>query len=330
MAKTYAILGAAGCFSVQTALWLLDHAEPSKVIGVGRHPLPEDSFSLGVHRRKGYEYHAYHVTYEWEELLELLDRERPEVIINFAAQGEGALSWKKSWRYFETNCVGLTRLVEHLGKRDWLERFIHIGTSELYGSVGHAVNEDHPIKPTNPYAVSKAAFDMHLECIRDVLGFRMNIIRPSNAYCPAQRLHRVIPKAVVLGLQGKKLPLQGGGAVRKSYFHARDLARAIYLVSENAPLGAIYNCGPKEPISIREIVEKTAQALGMPFDDLVEMAPARQGEDACYWLDSSRLMRDTGWAPQISLEEGLAEMVEWGRAYLGNLQEYPTDYVLRA
>lgn len=330
MAKTYAILGAAGCFSIQTAQWLLDHADPVKVVGVGRHPLPDDAFSLGIQHRKGYEYHAYHVTYEHAELLDLLDRIKPEVIINFAAQGEGALSWKSSWRYFETNCVGLTRLSEALGKRDWLERFIHIGTSELYGSVERAVDETYPIKPTNPYAVSKAAFDMHLECVRDVLGFPMNIIRPSNAYCPAQRLHRVVPKAVVLGLQGKKLPLQGGGVVRKSYFHARDLARAIYLVSEKAPLGAIYNCGPKEPITIRALVEKTAQALNIPFDHLVEMAPGRQGEDACYWLDSSKLERDTGWRQEISLEQGLAEMVDWGRAYLDKLKDQPTDYVLRA
>jgi len=330
MTKTYAILGAAGCFSVETAFWLLDHAKPAKVIGVGRHPLPDEPFARGIGRRPGYEYHAFHVTYELDSLLELLDRERPAIVVNFAAQGEGALSWRKSWRYFETNCVGLSRLTEELGKRDWLERFIHIGTSELYGSVDRPVDESYPIRPTNPYAVSKAAFDMHLECIRDVLKFPMNIIRPSNAYCAGQRLHRVIPKAVLFGLTGRKLPLQGGGTVRKSYLHARDLARAIQLVAERAPLGAIYNCGPAQPITIREVVERVARALGMPFEDLVTLAPARPGEDACYWLDSSRLERDVGWKPTVGWDEGLAEMVAWGRRYVDPLRDAPTDYVLRA
>src|ERR1051325_7487971 len=121
-----------------------------------------------------------------------------------------------------------------------------MGPSDLYGSVATASNEVTPIKPTSPYAASKAAFDLYLISVANVLKFRMNIIRPSNAYCPGQRLHRVIPRAVVCGLTGQKLPLQGGGRAEKSYIHARDLGRAIHLVAEKAPLGTIYNAGPAE------------------------------------------------------------------------------------
>jgi len=71
-------------------------------------------------------------------------------------------------------------------KRDWLERFIQIGTSEMYGSVSHATKEDEPIKPTSPYAASKVAFDMYLESRAQVPEVPMNVIRPSNAYCPGQ------------------------------------------------------------------------------------------------------------------------------------------------
>ena len=89
-------------------------------------------------------------------------------------------------------------------KRDWLERFIQIGTSEMYGSVEHATKEDEPIKPSSPYAASKVAFDMYLMSVHKFLKFPMNIIRPSNAYCPGQLLHRVIPKAVICGLEGRE------------------------------------------------------------------------------------------------------------------------------
>src|SRR5256885_1342672 len=99
----------------------------------------------------------------------------------------------------------------------------------------------------------------------------MHMIRPSNAYCPGQLLHRVIPKAVVCGLTGRKLPLQGGGRAEKSYIHARDLGRAIHLVAEKAPLGTIYNVGPPEPTAIRTVVELTAAALGMNFEQVCEM-----------------------------------------------------------
>ncbi|RTL73041.1 MAG: NAD-dependent epimerase/dehydratase family protein, partial [Hyphomicrobiales bacterium] len=141
MGKTYCVLGGGGSFGIHTALYLLDHAAPKKVIGVGRNLLRAEPFSLGIERRRGFEYHARHVTYELDLLLKLLDEERPQVIINYAAQGEGAASWENSWRYFETNAVGLTRLCEELMKRDWLERFIHIGTSEIYGSVSEPARE---------------------------------------------------------------------------------------------------------------------------------------------------------------------------------------------
>ena len=200
--------------------------------------------------------------------MEILDKEHPEVIVNYAAQGEGEASWKKSWRCFETNSMTLARLTEELMARNYLERFIQIGKSELYGSRDFRAKEDTPIKPTSPYAASKATFDMHLMAIHNVLNFPMNIVRPSNAYCPGQLLHRVIPKAVLCGLTGGKLPLHGSGRAENSYIRARDLARAIHLVAAKAPLGTVYNAGSKDPTSIRRVVELVAEALAIPFADL--------------------------------------------------------------
>lgn len=329
MGKTYAILGGGGSFGIHTALYLLEHANPNKVIGIGRNPLRDEPFTLNVQKHPKYKYHAYHVTYEFDLLMELLDKEKPEVIINFAAQGEGAVSWKHSWRFFETNSMALARLAEELSKRDWLERFIQIGTSEMYGSVEYATKESEPIKPTSPYAASKVAFDMYLESIHKFLKFPMNIIRPSNAYCPGQLLHRIIPKTVVCGLKGEKLPLHGGGRAEKSYIHARDLGRAIHLVSEKAPLGKIYNAGPAKPTSIREVVELTANALGKDFTEVCIMAQDRLGQDSRYWLDSTAIKQDLGWEPQIGWNEGLSEMVAWGRKYFDQIKDVPMDYILR-
>jgi len=327
--KTYAILGGGGSFGIHTAFYLLEHANPNKVIGIGRNPLRPEPFSLNIAQQAKYIYYPYHITYELDLLLELLDREKPDIIINYAAQGEGAVSWKHSWRFFETNSMALARLSEELMKRSWLERFIQIGTSEMYGSVDHASNEDEPIKPTSPYAASKVAFDMYLVSVHKFQKFPMNILRPSNAYCPGQLLHRVVPRAVLSGLLGKKLPLHGGGRAEKSYIHARDLGRAIHLVSEKAPLGTIYNVGPAQPTAIRTLVEKTAVALNMKFEDLCEVTDDRLGQDSRYWLDSSAIKRDVGWEPQIRLEEGLEEMVAWGRKYVEQLRDWPMDYVLR-
>lgn len=328
--KKFAVLGGGGSFGIHTALYLLQYGDPEKVIGIGRSPLKPEPFSLSIELHPKFEYHPLHITYELDLLLELLDRERPRVIVNFAAQGESAVSWKHSWRFFETNSMALARLCEELMKRSWLERFIQVGTSEIYGSVTQPASENAPVNPSSPYATSKLAFDFYLESIHKNLSFPMNIVRPSNAYCPGQMLHRIIPKAVVYGLTGRKLALEGGGVVEKSYIHARDLGRAILLISQNAPLGKIYNAGPKQPTSIRKVVELCADALGISFDQLCELAPDRLGQDSCYWLDSSEIKKDLGWEPTTQWNEGLREMVNWGTKHIEYLRNLKPEYILRA
>jgi len=329
--KTYAIIGGNGVFGIHTALYLLANAEPKKVICIGRNPEKPEPFTLNLGKGDDrYSYYQIHMVFEHDRMVELLDAEKPDIIINYAAIAEPALSFKHSARYYDSNVMAVARLCEDLMARDYLERFIQIGTSELYGSTERASREDDPLKPTTPYAVSKAAADMHLDSLFNVLKFPMNIVRPSNAYAPGQLLYRIIPKTVVFGLTGRKLPLQGGGKARKSYLHARDLAHALHLVIEKAPLGTTYNVGPPEPTSIRDLVIKTAQAMDKTLEDVAEEAPDRLGQDSQYWLDSSAIARDTGWEMQIGLDEGLAEMVKWGRTYFDFLKDYTADYDWRA
>ena len=318
----YLILGGNGVFGVHCARHFLRGHE---VICVGRNVEKPEPFTLNVNLHKNYTYHQIHVVYEYDRLMDLFDAERPDYIINFAAQGEGAVSWKDSWRFFDTNSTALARMVEH--PMPYLKRWVQIGTSELYGSVEKPSREDDPIIPSSPYAASKAAADMHLISINKVLGFPMNIVRPSNAYAPGQLLHRVIPKAVVFGLTGRKMPLHGGGRAEKSYIHAADLAKAIDIVSQG-PEG-VYNVGPENPVSIRSLMEIVAQNLCLPFEDLVEETPGRLGEDSRYWLDSSKI-RELGWKQEIGLEQGLLGMVDWGRKYIEQLCNWPSGYVLRA
>lgn len=325
--STFVVLGGGGSFGIQASLYLLGQGHT--VVGVGRRALRPEPFTLNIQDQRDYRYLVAHVTYQTDEVLSLLNTIEPEYIVNFAAQGEGAASWTDSWRFFETNCVGLSRLVEGLIGKPWLKRFIHIGTSEMYGAVTAAANEDTPVRPSSPYAASKVAFDFYLESVHKFRGFPMTILRPSNAYCPGQLLHRIIPRTIWCGLTGNKLPLQGGGRAQKSYIHARDLARAIALAAErDISIGRIYNAGPSSPIEIRILVEMTVTAMGLAFEDVVEMKPDRLGQDARYWLDNKRILKELGWSPQINWREGLTEMVHWGREYIDQIRDWPTDYVV--
>lgn len=326
---TYVLLGGGGVFAIHLAKFLLERRDVSKVICVGRNAPAAPPFTLDVGKGDPrYSYEQIHIVFEQDRLFELFDRERPDIIVNFAALAY-ATSWDKSFRYYETNLVALAKMCEEVAKRDYLKRLVQIGTSELYGSVKKPAAEDAPLRPTSPYAVSKMAGDLHLETLWAVRKFPVNVVRPSNAYGPGQLLYRILPRAVYCALTGRKLPVQGGGAARKSYIHARDLAHAIWLVAEQAPLGRTYNVGPEVPSTIRHLVELVAQETGVPFERLVEMVPARQGEDAQYWLDSTRIKTELGWRETISLEAGIRDMVAWGRKYIDQLPE-PVDFVLRA
>jgi dTDP-glucose 4,6-dehydratase len=328
---SYVILGGNGVFGVHAAFCLLAQDDTRRVICVGRNPEKSEPFTLRLgHGDPRYSYQQIHIVFEQDRLFELLDREQPEVIVNFAAQGEGAASWKYSWRYFDTNATALARITEELMQRKYLKRWIQIGTSELYGTVSRPARESDPILPTSPYAASKAAGDMHLISIAKTMKFPMNIIRPSNAYAPGQQLHRIIPRAVVCGLSGQKLPLHGGGVSKKSYMHARDLGRAIHLVAAKAELGKVYNVGPSEPVAIRELVELVAGTIGLKLEQLCEMAKPRFGEDWVYWLDSSAIAKDLGWCPETTLADGIREMVSWGRKYIGELASLPQTYTFHA
>lgn len=330
--KVYCILGGGGSFGITLAHSLLDSGV-KQVVGIGRSPLRIGPFSVGIERCPGFSYRQFHVLHELDMLLEYLDVLRPDVIVNFAAQGEGAVSWRHSWRFFDTNATALAHLYEELSRRNWFVhsgRFIQIGTSELYGSVTAPAREDAPLVPTSPYAASKAAFDMYLLAMAGQgRGAPMNIIRPSNCYCSGQLLHRIIPRAIVAGLTSQLVPLHGGGAAKKSYLHATDLARAIQLVAEDGEAGRVYNVGPDEPTSIRDVAMLCAHAVSKLFDEVFYVASERVGQDGCYWLDSSAI-KELGWRQEIGWDEGLAAVRAWAEHNLDQLRECDTGYQLRA
>lgn len=316
----YAILGAGGCFGLNLARYLL--AQGHEVVGIGRSPLRGPAFTLDAK----FPYHVYSVGPDNAFIARLLDAERPDVLVNFAAQGEGAASFDPAhWRYFyRTNVQALVDLTERLMGR--LKRFIQVSTSELYGSVDRPAPEDAPLVCTSPYAASKAAFDLHLQAISR-LGFPMNIIRPSNCYTEGQQLHRIVPRAIVSALKGLKLPLHGGGVAEKSYLHATDLSRAIALIAEKGLAGETYNVGPELPISIRALVWMCMTKCGVDARDFVEVTADRQGQDKRYWIDSAKV-KALGWRQTIALDEGIDMMVDWAREYRDELQ--PSDFVMRA
>jgi dTDP-glucose 4,6-dehydratase len=325
----YAIIGGGAFLAVHFAEYLLKQKDTELVLSIGRNPPRSRAFTLGVGREdKHYTYEQVHIVFETERLFALLQNYRPEYVVNFAALPYTA-TWNGSFCHYNTNVIALAKMCEYLAERDYFKRLLNISTCALYGAVGCPANEEYPVNPTTPYAVSKLAAELHLKTLWLAKKFPMNIIRPSNVYGPGQQLCQLLPKAVYCGLTGKKVPLEGGTA-KRSYMHARDFAKAVFMVLHNARLGETYNIGPDNPVTVRHIVELVANGLNLKFEDLADVLPGRAREDTQYWLDSSKIKSELGYAETISLEQGVHDMIDWGKKYLDILHDEPRSFVCSA
>ena len=280
-----------------------------RALGIGRSPRKAAPFWLAP---AGYEYHHAEVGVSNSDVLAILDERKPEVIVNFAAQGEGAASFgMRSYYFYRTNALYLVELAENLANRDYLQRFIQIGSSEVYGTTRWPASESDPPNPGSPYAVSKLAFDLHVLLMRRLAGFPAIVVRPSNCYCPGQQLHRVIPRAIRAGMTGTKMRLEGGGTSVKGYLHADDLSRALSFIINAPGTSDLYNVGPKESVPIRALVETVAELLGKRLEDIATETPPRHGDEKNYELSSSRIREELGWVSMIRLRDGIAGMIDW-------------------
>lgn len=325
--KNYLILGGNGLIGVQLTRYLLKNSSDIFVVGVGRNPEKPPAYSLhrGVDPSR-YTYHQIHITHETERLRKLLETMHPDVIINLAAQSESSASWEDSWRYFETNTVALAKIVEPLRGVPWLKKWVQIGSAEVYGPVPFPAKEDSPMVPGSPYSASKAAADLYLMSLARTWSFPLNIIRPASVYGPGQKGHRLIPRAILCALTGERFPLEGSGNTRKGYLHTDDLVRAIHLVAEKGHSGEVYNAGPSQNDTAREVLELICQKMEIPFSMLVQLVPDRPGQGKQYLLDSSKIFQDLGWKPHVDLSKGIESMIVWVREYLSFLKQQPTRY----
>ncbi|MFL6244845.1 MAG: GDP-mannose 4,6-dehydratase [Thermoanaerobaculia bacterium] len=299
------------------------------VIGCSRSPEPADVFLpyKWQPRAGSFRFFQYDLNRDLDALLDLIDRERPPYVVNFAAQSMVAESWANLDHWFMTNVVSTVRFHDHLRKRDFLEKYVHVTTPEVYGSTSGFVTEDAPFNPSTPYAVSRAAADMSLRTFFANYGFPVAFTRAANVFGPGQRLYRIVPRTILFIRLGRKIQLHGGGYSERSFIHARDVAAATSLIMQQAPAGEAFHISTNRMIRIRELVQMICNGMNASFDDVTETVGERAGKDAAYRLDSSKLRSTLGWSDRITLEQGIDETIAWVDRNLEVLKQQPFDYI---
>jgi len=329
--KTVVVLGS-NSFSGQDFVDLLLGETDYNAIGVSRRPEPE-AWRLRYRERgdtKRFRFQAIDMNRDMPELLSLLDAEQPRFIVNFAAQSEVAPSWERPEDWFQTNTVALAELVNHLRRRTYLDKYVHISSPEVYGTCRGTVLESAPVNPSTPYAASKAAADMLLETYRRQFGFPVTTVRATNVYGARQQLFKIVPRSIIAIKQGRKIPLHGGGKAVKSYIHVRDVSRGELAILEQGEVGATYHLSPDEGVAVADVVREIAFLLYKQFADIAETVAERPGQDAAYVIDSSLARSRFGWRPTIDLRSGLEETIAWVEKNWREIERAPLEYEHRS
>jgi UDP-glucose 4,6-dehydratase len=253
-----------------------------------------------------------------ELIEETLEKYKIDTIIHFAAQSHVDTSFTNPILYTQDNVLGTHTLLEASRKYGKIKKFIHISTDEVYGENHHeegAKTEDSLLKPTNPYAASKAGAEMMVHSYIHSYNLPAIVIRSNNIYGPGQYPEKVVPRFILQLLDNQKLTIQGSGNQLRSFLHVEDAVDAVLCIVFQGEIGEIYNISSNDEISIRELATRLLAILkpSESLDDWMTYIEDRNFNDKRYWIQSEPLKR-LGWKQKVPLDEGLKGVVEWFKA----------------
>ncbi len=239
-----------------------------------------------------------------------------DAVVNFAAESHVDRSIESSDDFIRANVLGANRLM-NIAMNLGVERFLHISTDEVYGSIEEpdSSSETDPLEPNSPYSASKASADLLVRAYRETYGYPVLVTRTTNNFGPYHYPEKVIPLFVTNLIDGRKVPLYGDGSNVRDWLYVVDNAAAQWAVLTRGEPGATYNVGAGNEMTNGELTYAILARFGYEGDEAdehIEFVADRPGHDLRYSVDTSRI-RDLGWQPQRSFEEALDETVSWYR-----------------
>lgn len=234
-----------------------------------------------------------------------------DAVINFAAETHVDRSIADPHPFLRSNVIGAFTVLEALRKISGNIRLIHVGTDEVYGDITHgSFKEDDRLKPSSPYAASKAAADMLILAYRRTYKLDAIITRCTNNFGPYQFPEKLIPKTIIRASMNLHIPLYGVGKSVRDWIYVLDHCEAIDLILRKGELGEIYNISSGNELTNIEVVKRIFEIMDKP-EDLITFVEDRPGHDIRYSLDSSKIRSELGWKPKCDFREALNKTVRW-------------------
>ena len=252
-----------------------------------------------------------------EQVEELLLAERPDAVVNFAAESHVDRSIQGPHIFVQTNALGTLSILEASLKAE-VGVFVQIGTDEVYGTLGETgyFTEESPIRPNSPYAASKAGADHLVRAYHKTYGMDTRITRCSNNYGPFQFPEKLIPLMMTNALEGQPLPVYGDGLHVRDWIFVTDHCRALDIVLEKGGAGEIYNIGGVGEKTNLEVVKTILAAVGGD-ESLIRFVQDRPGHDRRYAIDSSKIGSELGWQPEVDFTAGIEQTFQWYKDHAG-------------
>jgi dTDP-glucose 4,6-dehydratase len=247
-------------------------------------------------------------------VLDLFRTERPEYVVNFAAESHVDRSIDGPEVFLRTNILGTAALLDAC-REFGVGRYHQVSTDEVYGDLpldrpDLFFTEDTPLHTSSPYSASKAGSDLLVLSYVRTYGLPATISRCSNNYGPYQFPEKFIPLMVINALNNKPLPVYGDGLNVRDWLHVKDHCRAIELILRNGRAGEIYNIGGHNEKRNIDVVKLILQELNKP-ESLIQYVADRKGHDRRYAIDPQKIHRELGWTPQTEFDDGIRRTVRW-------------------
>ncbi len=316
--KTIIVTGGAGFIGGNFIHYLLGHYDDYRVICLDCLTYAGNMETLEpVAKNKNFRFVKADIT-DREAVYALFEEEKPDIVVNFAAESHVDRSIENPGIFLNTNIIG-TQVMMDACRKYGIERYHQVSTDEVYGDLpldrpDMFFTETTPIHTSSPYSASKAAADLLVQAYYRTYGLPVTISRCSNNYGPYHFPEKLIPLMIANALNDKPLPVYGKGENVRDWLYVEDHCRAIDLIIHKGTVGEVYNVGGHNEMRNIDIVKMIIKSLGKS-EELITFVKDRAGHDMRYAIDPTKINNELGWLPQTKFSDGIQKTIQW---YLDN------------
>lgn len=308
------VTGGAGFIGSNFIYYMLKKHPSDRIICVDKLTYAGNLETLeGVMEKKNFKFIRADIA-DRKTVYRIFEAEKPDVVVNFAAESHVDRSIENPEIFLQTNVIGTSVLLDACRKYG-IDRYHQVSTDEVYGDLpldrpDLFFTEETNLKTSSPYSASKAGADLLVMAYHRTYKLPTTISRCSNNYGPYHFPEKLIPLMIINALSDKKLPVYGDGRNVRDWLYVEDHCRAIDLILQKGRVGEVYNVGGHNERANIDVVKTILKELGKS-EELIEYVTDRKGHDRRYAIDPTKIQTELGWQPETKFEDGIKKTIKW-------------------